>query len=76
MQRYSKDGPFEEPAVRCCECQRIILREEIQKFGCCPGCGTRRVRNILTMSLEEMETMRERQIDENFLKLFEGVPDA
>jgi len=74
--RYSNDGPFDDPVIRCTECQHLIFRGEIEKFGSCPKCSSRRMRNVLNMSGEEMEMLRAKQIDENFLKLFEGVQDA
>jgi len=74
--KYSKQGPFDDPVVRCCECQRIIFREEIHKFGMCPKCGNKRIRNILALQSDEMDMLRTKQVDEDFLKLFEGISDA
>ena len=76
MDRFSKDGPFEDPVVRCCECQVLITREQIQKFGGCPKCGNKRIRNVLNMTGNEMEALRTKQISEDFLKLFEEASDA
>lgn len=45
---------FSDPVVRCTECQRLITRAEIQVAGCCPDCGCRRVRNVLTLKDDEM----------------------
>jgi len=70
--RYSKDGPFNDPAVKCDSCRKILLREDIQKYGCCT-CGCRRVRNILAMSGEDMEYLKSKNVDPAFLSLFEGV---
>jgi hypothetical protein len=63
---------FDDPVVRCTECQLMITREEIQQHGCCPGCGNRRMRNVLNMSTEERDRLREMGCDE-FLKFFEEV---
>ena len=71
--KYAKDGPFDDPVVRCCDCQRIIFRAEIARYGGCPECGNKRIRNILTLKPIEMQMLRDKQIDENFLKLFEAI---
>jgi predicted nucleic acid-binding Zn-ribbon protein len=76
LQKYSKDGEFTDPIVRCCECSNIIVRKNIGKFGGCPKCGNRRVRNVLNMTDEEMDSLRNKGIDEEFLSLFEGVSDV
>jgi predicted nucleic acid-binding Zn-ribbon protein len=74
--KYSKDGAFEDPVIRCTECQNLIFRRQIEKFGGCPKCGNRRMRNVLNLTKEEMEMLRTKQVDENFLKLFEEVSDG
>lgn len=76
LQRYSNDGEFTDPVVRCCECSHILLREQIQKSGGCSYCGTRRVRNVLNMTGAEMDELKAKGIDEAFIALFEGVLDA
>lgn len=74
-EKYDTDGPFEDPVVRCCDCSKLIFRGSIKKFGSCPHCGNRRVRNVLAMTGEEMEMLKKKDIDPVFLALFEGVPD-
>ena len=64
---------FTDPVVRCCDCQKLITREEIKKFGMCPGCGTKRVKNVTLLTEKEMEELKARGISEDFFKLFEGV---
>lgn len=76
QEKYSKDGAFNDPVVRCCECSKIITRDEIRKSGGCPACGNKRVRNVLNMTDVEMNNLKIRGIDEDFLALFEGVADA
>lgn len=76
LQRYSNDGEFTDPIVRCCECSNLITREKIGKFGGCPKCGNKRVRNVLNMTDVEINDLRQRGVDEEFLALFEGVVDA
>lgn len=74
--RYSRDAPFDDPVVRCCECQTLNLMRDLQRDGCCRKCGTRRVRNVLTFDYEEMQWMRERNVDSEWLALFEVTADA
>lgn len=66
---------FTDPVVRCTDCQRIIFRDEVQQFGCCPDCGNRRVRNVLTLNDEE-RAMLEQKGHHKFLELFEGAANA
>jgi hypothetical protein len=66
---------FTDPVVRCTECQLMITREEIQQYGCCPECGNRRMRNVLTMKPEERERLQSMGCNE-FLALFEEVGGA
>lgn len=75
--KYNKDGPFNDPVVRCDSCQKILLRKDIQKYGMCPGCGNTRVRNVLVLSADDMKQLKkwsdQGEIDEDFLKIFECV---
>ena len=63
---------FTDPVVRCTECQLMITRDEIQKHGCCPNCGNRRMRNVLNMSEEEKNRIGNLGHND-FLELFEEV---
>lgn len=73
---YEKDGQFDDPVVRCCDCKMVIHRNTVKTLGMCPSCGNRRVRNVLTLSEKEMEDLKEKGVDPEFLGLFEGVEDA
>jgi len=75
-QRYTKDGEFTDPVVRCCECSKIITRQAITAQGGCPYCGNRRVRNVLNLTGEEMTELKGKGIDDEFLGLFEAVANA
>jgi len=68
MPKYDTDGPFNDPVVRCCDCQLLILRETIQKTSGCPECGCRRVRNVLNMSPKEGEWLRGKRNPREFVK--------
>lgn len=62
---------FTDPVVRCVDCQRIIFRHEIQEFGMCPGCGTKRVKNVLLLTEEEMNELKDKCVSSEFLDEFE-----
>jgi phage FluMu protein Com len=72
---YDKDGSFDDPVVRCCDCNKLVYKAQIRKFGKCPGCGNRRVRNVQVLSPEEIAGLKFRKVDPRFLKLFEEVDD-
>ena len=71
MATYDADGPFNDPIVRCCDCQTMIFRTTLQKQGCCPKCGIRRVKNVLTLSSEEIDKLNKKGVDPAFIALFE-----
>lgn len=62
---------FDDPVVRCTDCQTLITRDEIRKFGMCPSCGTRRMRNVVVLSAKEMQELRNKDISPEFLAEFE-----
>jgi Zn finger protein HypA/HybF involved in hydrogenase expression len=62
---------FTDPVVRCADCQALVTREEVRKFGMCPLCGNRRMRNVLVLSEKEMSTLRRKGVGEEFLAEFE-----
>ena len=66
---------FNDPCVRCTECQRLIFMPEIKEFGACPDCGCKRVRNVLTLNEKEQKLLIDKGFDD-FLQLFEGVSNA
>ncbi len=72
---YDKDGPFGDPIVMCCDCNKIIYKAQIKKMGMCPGCGNKRVRNVQVMSEEEMAELKFRKVDPKFLELFGEVDE-
>lgn len=73
--KYSKDGPFDDPVVRCCDCSKLVPKAQIKKHGMCLGCGNRRVRNVQTLSESEMAELKAKKVDPVFLALFEGIED-
>ena len=77
LSKYDKSAPFSDPVVRCDSCHRIIVRQHIHVMGSCPYCGNRKVRNVLTMTGEEMEQLKAWHIDPEFIALFKvaAMPD-
>ena len=74
--KYGKDSAFDDPVVRCMECQELLFMEQLKQGGCCPKCGNRRVRNVLAFSEAERGRMLKAGVDPDFLALFEATGDA
>ena len=75
-EKYSDDGPFIDPVVRCTECSKIVYRTAIKKIGKCPHCGNRRVRKVSTLNEIEMKELQDKGIDKQFIALFGEVKDV
>ncbi len=71
---YSKDGPFRDPIVRCDACQSIVKLEVLHRNGCCP-CGNTRVRNLQSLTGDEMEKCKKWEVDPDFLALFAPIDE-
>jgi len=74
--KYSFDGPFKEPVVKCDSCQEILLRQRLQQTGKCPHCGNTRVRNVNNMTEADAAKAKkwaeEGLLDADWLTLFEA----
>lgn len=68
--KYSIDAPFCEPIVRCDACQQINFLDKVKQKGGCHYCGNNRVKNVLTMTPDEMRKIKD-EVDPEFLALFE-----
>ena len=75
MAKYGKEDGFNDPVVRCTECSKVFARETLRDKGMCPACGNKRVRNCLTFSETEMESLKNSGVDPDFIALFEGVEE-
>lgn len=71
--KYDKAAPFNDPIVRCDSCHKVVVRQHLHIMGSCPYCGNRKVRNVLTMTEEEMHQLKKWQVDPEFIALFEGI---
>ena len=69
----TKPGVFNDPVVRCNECQKLLRREELAKIGNCKLCGSKSVKEVLTFNSREQKLMRKWGVDEDFLALFEPL---
>ncbi len=67
---------FNDPVVRCTDCQRLASREELRKLGMCPDCGNKRFRNVLVLSKKEHDGLEANGVDPDFLAQFEVVHNA
>lgn len=74
LNKYSIDGPFLEPVVRCDSCQELLIVKDMRKVGMCPHCSNTRVRNVRTMNEQDMEKAKawasEGKIDPVWLHIF------
>jgi len=77
LQKYSIDGPFVEPVVRCDACQELLVVAQMRRIGKCTSCGNTRVRNVTVMQDTDMEKVTQWAadgvIDPDWVKLFAGV---
>lgn len=73
-QKYSVDGPFNEPVVRCDSCARVVLTATLKELGMCPHCSNTRVRNVRTMTDDDIARVKNwvdhGLIDSEWLNLF------
>jgi hypothetical protein len=74
-QKYGKDAPFSDPVVRCDSCSRLLKRSQLHALGMC-DCGNRRVRNVLSMTPDEWETIKTWELDPDWLALFQVVDNG
>ena len=73
LPKYSDDGPFTDPVVRCDSCNKLILVETVTKIGKCPHCGRPKFWKVRTFSPQEKAWMLDMDVDPDFLKLFEAI---
>lgn len=69
--KYHKDGPFIEPVVRCDSCNKLVMVKTLRDAGVCPFCSNTKVRNVRTISSEEIEWAKEKGIDPEWIALFD-----
>lgn len=72
---YSDDGPFNEPVVRCNECRKLLLLENLLKVGSCKYCGCRKVAKVKSLNDEDLRMVRSWAVDPEWLALFEESPE-
>lgn len=70
MSKYGEDQPFNDPVVRCTECNKILFMADIRKFGKCIYCGCRKVRSLDVISDSEVKLLKNKKVDPEFLALF------
>ena len=64
-----------DPIYRCDSCQTLAPLDELHRYGSCPKCGNRRVRNVTIFNDEEKTQMEALGFHE-FLAQFEAAPVA
>ena len=74
--KYSDDGAFNDPVVRCYECNKIVKLETVKTIGRCEHCGARKIKKMHNMNGDELNQMVEWGIDPDFLALFAPVEEV
>ena len=76
-EKYSHDGEFSEPLVRCDSCSKLIFTKELAENGMCT-CGNMRVRNVRTLRIDDdvdewkqiQEWVKEGKLDPDWANLW------
>lgn len=78
QEKYSDDGPFSDPVVRCDKCHKILKTDDIKNLGMCLHCGHRKVKKVSIFNEDELITIKSWDIDPDWVSLFGpvGVPNA
>lgn len=71
MNKYSDDGPFNDPIVICDSCGEVEKTVIIKHSGCCLNCGNRKFRNVLALNNRNWLKVQGMNLDPDFLALFE-----
>ncbi len=75
VSKYSHDGPFNDPVVRCDSCNTLILSADLKKQGMCE-CSNKRIRNLLVVNDKDKATIQqwidEGKVDPDFILIFEA----
>ena len=76
MEKYDPKGSFSDPVVRCERCLKLLKTEDVVNDGECKHCGRKRVAAIgRFLSEEEMNQIKDWEIDPEFIALFEEKTD-
>ena len=65
---------FNDPVLRCDSCSKIVKRSSLHKFGSCPDCGNKRIRNLTIFNSEERSQMIKWGF-ESFVNEYQAVGD-
>ncbi len=75
-EKYSHDGEFIDPLVRCDSCAQLIFVKQLTKRGMCE-CGNTRVRNVRSLTEDELNTAKkwvdEGKLDQVWVDLWVGI---
>ena len=74
--KYGKDAPFNDPVVRCDSCRNLIFTDTLRKDGHCNHCGNRKVREVRFLDQHEMDVLKARNVDPDFLAMFQAKDGA
>lgn len=71
--KYGAKADFNDPVVRCDSCINIIFTKDLRENGMCPQCGNRKVREIRQLNHSEIDVLKGRGVDPDFIALFEPI---
>lgn len=68
--KYSDDGPFKDPVVRCDKCHKLMLTASVKSLGMCEHCGNRRVKKVSIFNEDELAQISKWGVDPDWIALF------
>ena len=66
---------FNDPVVRCAQCNKITHRAFISKYGGCVHCGNKRLTNVTGFEEEEIKALKSGEMEIGINKPYEIDPD-
>jgi hypothetical protein len=74
---YEDLGRGHDCILRCKDCQHLVTYPTITKLGMCHNCGNKRFSQVIILKQEEMDAIRNGQIQfedsDKFLAEFTGI---
>ena len=76
VEKYTDDGPFNDPVVRCDKCHELLLTAAVKSLGMCEHCGNRRVKKVSIFNENEMVQLSQWGVDPDWTALFGPVQEV
>ena len=75
MDKYDPKGSFQDPIVRCFRCHTILRSEQLLRLGVCSKCGGRKVSNVTILSEEELQQLKDWNLDPEYIAEWGAVDE-